>query len=124
MNNCNFIANINNPELRFLPDSTPVLQFSLAASSGYGDKKVTTWINCSVFGKRAEVLSPMLAKGDKVGVSGELTNRPYKDKQGNEKYSLELRVSELTLLGTKKDVQPAQSASLPSAHFDDDTPPF
>lgn len=62
----------------------------------------------------------MLAKGDKVGVTGELTNRPWTDKQGNEKYSLELRVSELTLLGTKKDndsskpSQPAQSASAPS----------
>jgi single-strand DNA-binding protein len=111
MNNCNFIANINKPELRYLADTnkTPVLQFSLAASSGYGDKKITTWINCSLFGKRAEVLSEMVKKGDRVGVTGELTNRQYM-KDGAERYSLQLRVNDLTLLGGKSD-----SADNPSA---------
>lgn len=101
MNNCSFIGNINKPELRYLPDSTPVLQFSLAANSGYGDKKQTTWINCQLFGKRATTLEPMLKTGDRVGVTGELTNRKYTAKDGAEKYSLELRVSDVTLLGTK-----------------------
>ena len=45
----------------------------------------------------------MLLKGTKVGIVGELTNRPYKDKNGNEKFSLEVRVSDLTLLGSKAD---------------------
>jgi single-strand DNA-binding protein len=103
MNNLSAIGNINNPELRYLPDSTPVLQFSFALNSGYGEKKQTTWLNCSLFGKRAETLNPMLNKGDRIGISGELTNRKYTDKQGAEKYSLELRVSGLTLLGAKGD---------------------
>jgi single-strand DNA-binding protein len=103
MNSCNFIGNINKPELRYLPDSTPVLQFSFAANSGYGAKEQTTWLNCSLFGKRAETLHPMLNSGDRVGINGELTNRKYIDKQGAEKYSLELRLSDLTLLSAKGD---------------------
>ena len=103
MNVLNAIGNINNPELRFLSDQTPVLQFSFALNSGYGEKAVTTWLNCSLFGKRAQTLSTMLNKGDKIGVTGELTNRPYTDKSGNQKHSLELRVSDLTLLGSKGD---------------------
>ena len=45
----------------------------------------------------------MLLKGTRIGITGELTNRPYTDKQGIEKYSLELRVSDVTLLGSKSD---------------------
>lgn len=58
----------------------------------------------------------MLAKGDKVGITGELTNRPYTDKQGNEKHILELRVSDLTLLSAKGDTKPqAQQNNAPKA---------
>lgn len=109
MNVLNAIGNINNPELRYTQDGTPILQFSFALNSGYGEKRVTSWINCSLFGKRAETLAPMLNKGDKVGISGELTNRKYVDKQGAEKYSLELRINELTLLSSKGDTKPQAS---------------
>lgn len=103
MNVLNAIGNINNPELRFLQDQTPILQFSFALNSGYGQKQVTTWLNCSLFGKRAQTLADMVKKGDKVGISGELTNRKYTDKSGVEKYSLECRINDLTLLGKKDD---------------------
>jgi single-strand DNA-binding protein len=104
MNILNAIGNIGqDAELRFLPDGTPVLQFSFALTSGYGEKQITTWLRCSVFGKRAETLAPMLTKGTKIGITGELTNRPYADKSGVEKHSLEVRVSDVTLLGKKSE---------------------
>jgi single-strand DNA-binding protein len=137
MNTLSAIGNINNPELRFLPDSTPVLQFSFALNSGYGDKQITTWLNCSLFGKRAQTLADMVNKGDRVGITGELTNRKYTDKNGVEKYSLDVRLNDLTLLGARnndgnsntpnppKDAPKAQE-SAPSAGFDDleDSIPF
>lgn len=113
MNVLNAIGNINNPELRFLPDTTPVLQFSFALNSGYGDKQVTTWLNCSLFGKRAQTLSDMVKKGDRVGITGELTNRKYTDKNGVEKYSLDVRVNDLTLLGTKNSGGNSNPSNLP-----------
>ena len=116
MNQLNAIGNIGqSAELKYLPDSTPVAQFSFALQAGYGDKQVTTWLRCSIFGKRAETLAPMLTKGTRIGITGELTNRPYTDKQGVEKHSLELRVSDVTLLGNK-------DASTSSAQRQDSKP--
>ena len=102
MNVLNAIGNIGkDAELRFTPSNEPVAQFSFALQSGYGDKQVTTWLNCNVWGKRAETLAPILTKGTRIGITGELTNRKYVDKQGAEKYSLEVRISDVTLLGNK-----------------------
>jgi single-strand DNA-binding protein len=106
MNVLNAIGNINKPEIRYLPDQTPILQFSFALASGYGEKQVTTWINCSLFGKRAIKLGEMLSTGNRVGITGEIVNRKYQDKHGAEKYSLECRVSEITLLTPREGGQP------------------
>jgi single-strand DNA-binding protein len=131
MNSLNAIGNIGqSAELKYLPDATPVAQFSFALQAGYGDKQVTTWLRCSIFGKRAETLTPMLLKGTRIGITGELTNRPYTDKQGVEKYSLELRVSDVTLLGSKSDAvhetrtsaKSEQDAPRDSMEFSDDIP--
>ena len=86
-------------EVRFLPDGSPVAQLNMALTSGYGDKAVTTWLTGSLFGKRAELLAPMLLKGQQIGITGELTNRKYVAKDGTEKYSLEVRLNDVTLLG-------------------------
>jgi len=104
MNVLNAIGNIGkDAEIRHTPNGDAVAQFSFALTSGYGDKAITTWLNCNVWGKRAETLAPMLLKGTKIGITGELTNRPYTDKSGNEKYSLEVRISDVTMLGSKAD---------------------
>ncbi|HEY7864390.1 MAG TPA: single-stranded DNA-binding protein, partial [Psychromonas sp.] len=134
INNLSATGNIGrDAELRFTaetptkPNGEAVAQFSFALTSGYGDKAITTWINCNLWGKRAETLAPMLLKGTQIGITGELTNRPYKDKQGNEKYSLELRVNDITLLGKRLENSNAQETrkaepSLPDDKFEDDIP--
>jgi len=86
-------------ELKFLADGTPVAQLNMALQSGYGDKAVTSWLTGNMFGKRAENLSPMLKKGQQIGIVGELTNRKYTAKDGTDKYSLEVRLTDITLLG-------------------------
>lgn len=72
----------------------------MALASGYGEKKITTWLNCSIFGKRGEAVAGYIKKGTLVGVSGEFTARPYQ-KDGAERLSLEVRVNDVTLLGGK-----------------------
>lgn len=100
MNVLNAIVRLSkDAETRFLADGTPVAQLNMALQSGYGDKAVTTWLTGNLFGKRAESLAPMLKKGQQIGISGELTNRKYVAKDGTEKYSLEVRINDLTLLG-------------------------
>ena len=115
MNNLSATGGIGaDAALRYTPGGDPVCSFSFALSSGFGDKKLTTWLNANLWGSRAETLAPMLLKGTKVGIVGELTNRPYKDKNGNEKFSLEVRVSDLTLLGSKADTStPSNEYNVP-----------
>jgi single-strand DNA-binding protein len=111
MNVLNAIGNVSrDAEVRYTPNGDAIASFSFALNSGYGDKQITTWLNCSIWGKRAETLAPMILKGSKIGITGELTNRPYTAKDGTEKYSLDVRVSDVTLLGAK----PANQATAPS----------
>jgi single-strand DNA-binding protein len=108
-------------EIRHTPKNEQVAQFSFALTSGYGDKAVTTWLNCNLWGKRAETLAPMLTKGTKIAITGELTNRQYADKSGVTNYRLELRVNDLTLLGKKDDSKPssAKQKTADPVDFDD-----
>lgn len=100
MNVLNFTGNIGrDAETRFTTGGDPIVSFSVALSSGYGDKKTTSWMNCYMFGKRGESVAPYLKKGTLVGVSGEFCARAYTNKDGQEKISLDVRVNDLTLLG-------------------------
>jgi single-strand DNA-binding protein len=86
---------------RYTPNGDSIIAFSLPLEAGYGQNKVTTWINCSVFGKSGEGVLPYLKKGQQVGVVGEILLRPWTDKDGNERQSLELRVDKVRLLGSR-----------------------
>jgi single-strand DNA-binding protein len=81
------------PEIKKVGDMD-VAQFSLAARTG---KDETTWIDCAVWGKRAQVVSQYLHKGDKVTVAGSGSVKVYQKKDGTEGRSLQLRVSDFTL---------------------------
>jgi single-strand DNA-binding protein len=120
MNLLTAIGNIaRDAEVRYMANGDPIASFSFALNSGYGDKQITTWLSCSLFGKRATTLAPMLLKGTKIGISGELTNRPYTAKDGTEKYSLDLRVNDVTLLGAKPAQEQSQAPANKTADFDD-----
>lgn len=102
MNQLNAIGNVGKDGVvAYTAKGDAILNFSFALTSGYGEKQVTSWLNCSVFGKRAETLAPMILKGTRIGITGEIVNRPYQTKEGIEKTSLECRVSDVTLLGSK-----------------------
>ena len=102
MNVFNFTGNLGNEaEMRYTANGDPIVNFSVAVKSGYGDKATTTWIRCAMLGKRGESVIEYLKKGTMVGISGELSNREYQDKDGQTRYSLEVRVNDLTLLGGK-----------------------
>ena len=83
-------------EVRHVGGSS-VCGFSVAMTSGYGDKKQTVWISCSIWGKQAEGQLPSyLKKGQQVAVSGELSTREYEGKT-----YLELRVNTIDLIGKR-----------------------
>ena len=71
-----------------------VCSFSVAVEQRKGKEKHTTWVRCSLWGKRGEAIAQYLTKGTRVAVAGELSLHEY-----NGKTSLECRVGEVTLLG-------------------------
>jgi single-strand DNA-binding protein len=85
-------------ELRHTPNGDSVCSFSVASNSKRGDKDVTTWVRCSLWGKRGTALMQYLTKGTRVAVSGSLSLREY-DKDGEARTSLELNVQDVALLG-------------------------
>lgn len=114
-------------EQRFTAGGDSIVNFSVAVDSGFGDKKQTTWPRCAIFGKRGSALVGYLTKGALVAVSGEPTLREWEDSDGARRVSLEVRVAEVTLLGSKALAAAPQPASpRPAApdfaDFADDVP--
>jgi len=93
-------------EVRTTQGGMAICSFSVAVDFGYGDKKGTNWIRCSMFGKRAEGGLPQyLVKGAQVAVSGELKISEYTDKDGMTRTSVDVNVGDVTLIGSKQDAQ-------------------
>lgn len=99
-----------------------VCGFTVAVKSGYGDKAQTLWVDCTLWGKKAEGgLPDYLVKGQQVAVSGELGMREHEGKT-----YLTCRVENIDLIG-KPSSQPQQGAGKPDPdpgfdQFDDDIP--
>ena len=92
-------------ETRFTPSGTAVSNFSLATSRRWKDqqtgewKEETEWHRCVLW--RAENLSNYLLKGKQVYVEGHLQTRSWDDKDGQKRYSTDIVVDDLVLLGSR-----------------------
>jgi single-strand DNA-binding protein len=136
MNSCNFIGRVGKDAVcRFTQGGDPVTGFSLAVDSGYGDKKQTLWLDCSLWGKRGEKVAEYITKGSQIGVTGELGTREHEGKT-----YLTLRVADVTLVGGKREEgsagsggsrggapnreRPARATDQPADDFQDSDIPF
>jgi single-strand DNA-binding protein len=92
-------------ELRYTPGGAPVATLNLATTEVWNDKasgqkqEKTEWHRIVLWGKSAESLSEYLTKGKQIFVEGRLQNRNWQDKDGNDKYTTEIRADRITLLG-------------------------
>jgi single-strand DNA-binding protein len=122
MNVWSFTGNIGQDcERKALPSGKTVCEFSVGVSSGYGDKKKTTWAKCALFGKAAEGKLPeYLVKGAKVAVTGEVTLEEWAGKDGATRHSLRVAVNTVDLIGSK----PASNPQPVADDFESDSIPF
>ena len=86
-------------ELRTTQSGEKVLGFRVANDVGFGERKTTQWVDCSIWGRRAEALAPHLTKGKAVVVSGEVTIREYEKRDGTRGAGLSVRVNEIDFTG-------------------------
>lgn len=106
MNSWNFTGNTGGDAVvKYLPSGDAITSFSVAVRAGYGKNEVTSWVNCSIYGKRGESVAPLIKKGNQIGVSGEALLRTWDAKDGSKGSSLECRVNDVTLLGSKNNSQ-------------------
>jgi len=86
---------------------TAVANFAVAMKSGFGDKEQTVWVDCALWGKRAEGgLIQYLTKGQQVAVHGEMGTREYQANDGTNRTAITCRVTDVTLIGGKPGGQP------------------
>jgi single-strand DNA-binding protein len=106
-NKVQLIGNLGNtPEIKTTESGKKLAKFSLATNETYrnaaGDKiKETQWHNVVAWGKTVDVIEKYLDKGSEVVIEGKLVNRNYTDKNGVKKYSTEVQVNELLMIGSK-----------------------
>lgn len=98
-----------------------VTEFSVATTRRVRQEKVTTWVRCAMWGKRGEAVREFLTKATSVTVIGELSVREF-EQQGQKRFSVECRVSELVLQGGKPNGQSSQRQEQASPQDDDPLP--
>lgn len=126
------------PEVRFTQGGTPVANFTMATTDRWSDpsgekKEKTEWHKIVVWGKQAEIAGEYLRKGRPVFVEGSLQTREWTDKEGNKRYTTEVRAQRLQLLGRPDDRggsgssgggAPVEDVAEPAGAFADDDIPF
>lgn len=115
LNQCNFIGRLgNDPEVRYMPDGKAAANISIGCSEKWKDKQTgeqkerTEWVRGSAFGKLAEIMGEYLRKGSLVYISGKMQTRKWQDQSGQDRYSTEIVISEMKMLGSKSDNQGQQ----------------
>jgi single-strand DNA-binding protein len=90
-------------ELRYTPGGAPVATLNLATTEVWNDKggqkqEKTEWHRVVLWGKSAESLNEYLVKGKQIYVEGRLQTRQWDDKDGNKRYTTEIRGDRIVLL--------------------------
>jgi single-strand DNA-binding protein len=91
-------------ELRYTPGGAAVATLNMATTEVWNDKsgqrqEKTEWHRVVLWGKTAESLSEYLTKGKQIYVEGRLQTRQWDDKDGNKRYTTEIRSDRVVLLG-------------------------
>jgi len=104
------------PEVRYTTGGSAVANFTMATTDrwndpGTGEKKERTeWHRIVVWGKQAEIAGEYLRKGRQVYVEGALQTREWTDREGNKRYTTEVKALRFQMLG-KRDEAPMSGAS-------------
>jgi single-strand DNA-binding protein len=95
------------PELRYTPQGVAVCNFSVATNEKKKDKSgeaqdVTTWFRVTLWRQQAENAAKYLAKGDSVYIMGRLGVEEWQDRDGNNRWTLEVQATDMQFINTKR----------------------
>ena len=94
------------PEMRYTGNGTPVCNMRLATTERYKDAngemvERTEWHNIVAWARLAEICGEYLRKGSKVYFEGQLQTRSWEDRDGNTRYTTEVRAREMMMLDSR-----------------------
>ena len=127
LNKCAFIGNLTkDPETRYLAGGDAVTNASIAVNETWKGKdgskqERVEFVNLVFYRRLAEIAGEYLKKGAPVYVEGKLATRKWEDKEGRDRYTTEIIVNELQMLGSKSDGQEraaSEPRSAPTARHD------
>ena len=108
INRVNISGNLTrDPELRVTASGTQILAFGVAVNDRRRNPQTNEWedvpnfVDCVVFGARAEALSRFLSKGSKVAIEGKLRYSSWETKEGQRRSKLEVVVDEVEFLSSR-----------------------
>jgi len=105
LNKVMLIGNLGaDPETRFTQDGTCVCNLRLATTEKFksrdgNQQERTEWHRVVLWGRLGEIANQYLSKGSKVYIEGKIETRKWQDRDGNDKYTTEIRGSEMKMLG-------------------------
>ena len=116
------------PELRSTSSGMQVLSFGMAVNDRAKDANGEwvdrpNFIDCTMFGARAEAVSRYISKGSKVAVEGKLRWSQW-EKDGQKRSKIEVIVDEIEFMSRREDVAQQQSAAAPVPDVYDEDIPF
>ena len=113
LNKVMLIGNVGrDPEVRYLEGgangNAKVASFSVATTERYRDRngetrENTDWHNVVAWRGNADVVEKYVKKGTQLYIEGRLKTREWTDQTGNKRYTTEVLVDNLQLLGRKSD---------------------
>jgi single-strand DNA-binding protein len=128
------------PDVKYMPSGDAVANVSVATTESWRDKdsgeqqERTEWHRVVFFRRLAEVVGEYLTKGSQVYVEGRLQTRKWQDRDGNDRYTTEIRADQMQMLGSRgggggamgsdsrSKPAPAPEPGRPEPEFDDDIP--
>ncbi len=96
------------PETRYAPSGDAICNLRIATTEVWKDKnsgerrEATEWHRVVFFGRTAEVAAQYLRKGSQIYVEGRLQTRKWQDKEGQDRYTTEIRGDEMKMLGGRQ----------------------
>lgn len=121
INRVNISGNLTrDPELRVTAGGTQMLAFGVAVNDRRKNQQTGEWedvpnfVDCIVFGSRAEAVSRFITKGSKVAIEGKLRFSSWETKEGGRRSKLEVVVDEIDFMswaGGQQVTSPAAEAA-------------
>lgn len=116
------------PEIRYTTDGKAIASFSVATTVRYKDKKTgeraekTEWHRVVAFERLGEIVNEYVKKGSRIYVEGPLQTRKWTDKEGTERYSVQIVATKIVLLDGARagDEHSTAVEELPAGVDDDD----